>query len=337
MKLLVTGATGFIGGALCKRLGASGQVHGLVRSLSRGARLADFGVQAVQGDLLDPASLIEACRGCEAVVHAAAWVGAEGEPAVIEAVNVGGTRALLEAARKAGVRRFVHISSTGVYGAPEGLDVDESTPMRLSGLAYHDSKVQAEELVRDAQGLQTLRLRPSHVWGPGSTHFTLRPLRMLLKGPVPLVAGGRFHFKPLHIDNLVDAVQLSLKPDAPSGLALNLTDGGPRSWRELFEAYAQACSIEARYRSIPLPLARLAGRLGDAWTGFTGRKAPLSGETVKVLSSANSYSNALAQRELGWSPRVGWEQGMREVGDWLQELGPERLLEDTLPPPLEVL
>jgi 2-alkyl-3-oxoalkanoate reductase len=339
VKILVTGGTGFIGGALVQRLTRDGRpVRALVRSLQRAAPLEAWGAELSLGDLRDAASLQAAVRDVDVVVHAAAWVGAGGDPAAIEAVNVTGTQALLDAAAAGGVRRLVHISSTGVYGAPPGLNINEDQPMRLSGLAYHDSKVRAEERVRDETRLETIRLRPSHVWGPASTHFTMRPLRMVLKGVVPLIGGGRFHFKPLHIDNLLDAIALCLDGSAPGDSALNLTDGGPVPWRTLFEGCAAAAGVPLRSRSIPLPVARFAGMLGDGWTGLTGRSAPLSGETVRVLSSTNSYDNARARRVLEWEPQTSWQDGMDGIARWISRHGgPGFLTGPSLPAPLEVL
>jgi len=338
IKVLVTGATGFIGASLVRRLTAAGvETSALVRSTTRAAALRGWGAQLCLGDLRDAATLRRATAGTDVVVHAAAWVGAGGDPREIEATNVGGTRSLLEAAVNAGVRRFVYLSSTGVYGALQREGIDETQAMRRTGLAYHDSKIAAEEVVLAERRLWTVRLRPSHVWGPGSTHFTMRPLRMLLRGPVPVVAGGRYRFKPLHIDNLLDAIERCLEQELPSAQALNLTDGYTRSWRELFEAYAQAAGVPLRLRSIPLPVARLAGWLGDAYTHLTGRAAPLSGETVRVLSSANSYDHTRAKAALRWTPEVDWQRGMEGVERWFAGLPRASLTGPQLPLPLEVL
>lgn len=338
MKVLVTGGTGFIGGAMVKRLCAEGvAVRAMVRDEGRAAKLAGWGAELVVGDLRDTASLAAAVRGCSHVVHAAAWVGADGDPDLIRAVNVTGTGALARAAATAGVTRFVHTSSTGVYGSPDQHGVTEDHPRRMSGQAYHDSKIEGEDAVTGTPGLSSVVLRPSHVYGPGSTHFTLRPFRMLLRGAVPLIAGGRYCFKPVWIGDLLDAMGKALHADLPSGTALNITAGHTLPWRTMFEGYAGVLGMAPRFRDIPLPVARIAGRLGDRYHRWTGRKAPIGSETVRVLSSDNSYANGRAAEVLGWTPATSWQHSLDQLRGWVADNGGPARFAGDLPAPLEVL
>ena len=336
--VLITGATGFIGGSLVRHWASNGQVRvlAMARDVERGRRLRDWGAEVVQGDLMDRESLERACHDCDEVVHAGAWVGTWGDERLINATNVDGTRDLLAASADAGVRRFIHISSTGVYGSPKAHGVREDHPRRTTGQPYHDSKIGAEDEVVKAgernPGLCTVILRPSHVFGPGSTHFTVRPLRMLLSGRAPLVAGGRFRFKPCWIGNLCAAIDAVAEADLPSGTALNITDGYTRSWRELFDRYAHLLGVEPRYINIPLPVARGLATAGETLGRVTGKKPFLGHETVGVLSSDNSYSSEAAQRRLHWSPSIGWDGAFDGMKSWVASRGgPEFLGNDCVP------
>jgi nucleoside-diphosphate-sugar epimerase len=170
-------------------------------------------------------------------------------------------------------------------------------------------------------------LRPSHVYGPESDHFTIRPLKMLLRNQAVLVGGGRYHFKPLYIDNFVDAALLAFGPEVSDGATYNLCDGYVRTWRELFEAYARLVGQPTRLPSLPVPLALALGFTIHHTSRALGRKPFFSHRTVHTLTARNSYSAALAHRELGWQPAVDFEAGITAIGEWLHSIGgPEALL-----------
>jgi len=321
-RFLVTGANGFVGTALVRRLRACGlPVRSLVRRPSTAPPLEALGSEVVLGDVRDKGAVLEASRGCTRIVHTAAWVGADGDPKEIEATNIGGTRNVLNAALSVGAKQLMHISSTAVYGSPSGMDITEKQTRRLSGQPYHDSKVRAEDVVLNApESLSIAILRPSHIFGPESTHFTLRPLSML-RGRVLLIDGGHGHFKPIYIDNLLDLMEGCFADDTPAHIVVNATDGYVKTWRELFTDYASALGLTPNWLNIPYPLAAALARLAGPWRRLTGKKALLSPETLSILTSHNSYSNLKAQRELGWSPAVTWDQAMTKTADWVREQG----------------
>ncbi len=322
-RIFITGANGFIGLALTRRLRAQGiSVSALVRSPERGRAVAAAGADLFIGDITAPETLPPAVAGCSHAVHLAAWVGEWGPEDEITRTNVGGSENVAAACVAAGVERLVHISSTAVYGAPDALDVDETWPRHLSGAPYHDSKVRAEDAIAQRAGdLHTLILRPSHVFGPESTHFTIRPLRMLARGRAFVIGGGGYHFKPVYIDNLLDAIELALDCDLPSGTALNTTDGYTRTWRELFTRYAETLAAPPRFLNLPRPLATTLAVGLEGLGRLTGRKPPLSRGTVRALTARNSYSSARATELLGWRPAVGWEEAHRRIAVWVRERG----------------
>lgn len=324
-RVLVTGATGFIGSRLAERLATEEamQVRGLVRNPAKGGRLAGLGVELVPGDLTQPASLREAVTDCRLVFHTAAWVGEGGSKAEVWAVNVEGTRHLVEAALAARVERFIQLSSCAVYGSRQQHNIDENTPPRLTGNLYADSKIAAEEIVfaaGQAHGLPVVAARASQVYGPRSPQFTIRPVELIKAGKMVLIDGGRYLCKPVYIDNLIDGLILCAKVEAALGQAINLTDGLTVPWRDFFGAYARMAGVES-LPSAPFAVAWLVGLLNEVKAGLTGQKASLNRGVVKALRSHNSFSNQKAQHVLGWQPKVDLAEGMRRTEAWLRAEG----------------
>ena len=323
--ILVTGATGFIGGHLARRLQTQegARVRALVRSPQKAAPLAELGVETIPGDITDPDAVREAARGAEIVYHAAAWADEQGDRDAVWAVNVGGTQHMVDAAVAEGAARFIHLSSCAVYGSRQQMDIDETTPPRMTGRVYHDSKVAAEEVVFAAyreRGLPVVVARPSQVYGPGSPQFTVRVIEAVKAGKVILVDGGRHFFKPIYIDNLVDALVRCATVDEAVGEAMNITDGYVVTWREFFEAYGRMAGVTS-FPSAPYPAAYAYAIFKEMMSKITGKRSSINREVVKTFRSRNSFSNAKARRLLGWEPAVDFQEGMRRTEAWLREHG----------------
>ena len=322
---LITGATGFIGGHLARRLQRDEgvQVRALVRSPQKAEPLKALGVEIIPGDITDPDAVREAMRGAQIVYHAAAWADEQGDKEAVWAVNVGGTQNMLDAAVAEGVERFVHLSSCAVYGSLQQLDIDETSPPRMTGRIYHDSKVAAEErafVAYQEHGLPVVIPRPSQVYGPGSPQFTIRVIEAVKAGKVILVDGGKHYFKPIYIDNLIDALVLCARVDAAIGQAMNITDGGPVPWKDFFEAYGRMAGVES-FPSAPYPAAYAYAIFKEIMSKLTGKRSSINREVIKTFHSHNSFSNAKARRILGWEPAVDFEEGMRRTEAWLREEG----------------
>ena len=323
--ILITGATGFIGGHLARRLQTQegAQVRALVRSPQKAAPLADLGVEIIPGDIIDPDAVRKATRGAQIVYHAAAWADEQGDRDAVWAVNVDGTQHMLDAAIAEGVERFIHLSSCAVYGSLQQLDIDETTPPRMTGRVYHDSKVAAEERVFAAyreHGLPVVVARPSQVYGPGSPQFTIRVIESVKAGKVILVDGGKHNFKPIYIDNLIDALVLCADVDAAVGEAMNITDGGPVPWKDFFGAYGRMVGVDS-FPSAPYPAAYAYAIFKEMMSKVTGKRSSINREVVKTFHSHNSFSNAKARRILGWEPAVDFDERMRRTEAWLRENG----------------
>ncbi len=323
-QALITGATGYIGHRLAERLGQEEgvQVRALVRTPSKAQRLAALGCEIVLGDITDPASLPRAATNCQIIFHAAAWVSERGGKDEVWAVNVGGTQNVVDAALAAQVQRLVHVSSCAVYGSQQIFNIDETTPTRLNGNVYADSKVAAEEVVLRAyqqHHLPVVLARASQVYGLGSPQFTLRPIEMIRKGKLMLIDGGRHLCKPIYIDNLIDGLILCAKVDAASGEAFNFTDGDPVPWRDFFGAYATM--FGKKLPSVPYRVAWLAALGTEIQARLTGKQASLNRRAIKSLRSNNSFSNRKARAVLGWQPNIDLQEGMRRTEAWLRAEG----------------
>lgn len=322
--IVVTGATGYIGSRLTKRLlGTSGgRVRAFVRDPSKAQGLEQEGAEIAVGDLTDPHSLSKAVQGAASVYHCAACVDEQAPPDELWAVNVDGTRNLVQAALDAGAQRLIHLSSCAVYGSAQLLAIDEETPIRTGASPYHDSKVGAEEVVWAARqaGLPITIARPSQVYGPGSPNFTIRPIEAIRSGKMILIDGGRYLCKPVYIDNLLDGLQVLGDHPQALGQAFNLVDGYAIPWRLFFGAYAHMLGRD-HLPSVPFPIAWLAAWAEEIRGMLKGQRPTLTRRTVKSLRSTNAFSNQKARRVLGWVPAVGFEEGMRRTHAWLTDAG----------------
>jgi nucleoside-diphosphate-sugar epimerase len=328
---LITGASGFIGGHLATRLAGEGQrVRCLVRASSDTSRLQRLGVELAVGDLTDAASLARAVDGAALVVHCAALVSDWATVKEIETINVAGTRSLLEAGVSSSLRRFVHISSTDVYGFPDARAVEEGhVPSGFSNW-YSQTKRRAEAEVRRvaaSSALETVILRPATVYGPGSSDVIGEIARAIRGRHMLLIDRGRPIAGLCYVENLIDAAVLALHHPAAPGETFNVTDGLDVSWRRLTDDLADGLDCPPVRFSLPY---RLANGLGFALEhGYrlarraTGLSAPalLSRQAVQVLGRDQDFSNRRLRELLGWEPRVNYDSGLRATLAWLRDDG----------------
>ncbi len=321
----ITGATGFIGSHLARRLltveGVAVRV--LVRKPEAATWLAELGAELVHGDITQPDSFREAVQGCSIVYHCAGWASERGGRRQVWEVNVDGTKHVVDAAIDANVQRFVHVSSCSVYGSKQAFDIDELTPTRLTGKFYGDSKIAAEEVVLRAyqeHSLPVVVARVSQVYGPGSKQFTIRPVEVIQSGKMVLIDGGNHLCKAIYIDNLIDGLLLCARIEAAVGEAINLTENPPVPWREFFGAYGSMLGVES-LPSLPYPVAWLVALVFEIQAKLKGKQAGFSRGAVQSLRSSNSFSDQKARTLLGWEPAVSLEEGMRRTEAWLREQG----------------
>ena len=331
---LVTGATGFIGGHLAQRLVREGhQVRCLVRASSDTARLEGLDVEIVTGDLTSSRSLSAAVQGCRYVFHCGARVSDWATTEELTRVNVDGTRNLLEASVDASVERFVHFSTTDVYGRPDGAAIDEAQPPTRVRNWYAKTKLAAEAEVRrvdEADELETVILRPATVYGPGSTEVIGEIARAIRNGSMLLVEGGRPVAGLCYVDNLMDAAVLALRHEDAPGQTFNVSDGLDVTWKEFTDGLAEGLGCSPVRWSLPFWTANALGsslehgyRLLRTTTRLETRPL-LSRQAVHVLGHNQAFSNRKAREVLGWEPRVHYASGLDATLAWLRDEGPAR-------------
>jgi len=321
-RLLVTGSTGFIGDAVVRRLLQQNRlVRAMARRIEKAADLEKLGAEVVMGDLGDEDLLERAVEGCAVVIHAAAQVSDMPTRTQYEGPNVGGTENILIASQRSGVKRFVYISSIAVFGLPAAGEITDESPRGPAGEPYSDSKFGAEEAVWSfcrARGLPFTILRPSCVYGPGSSHWSVIPLKRIRKGKMPLIAGGRGSFNYVYIDNLVDAIALACEDDRALGQAFIVNDGAT-TWREFFGAYARSAG-RPKMPSVPLPLAKLV-LTGRNLMARMKHRSPTALRALNFMAGSAVFRETRLEQTLGYRPRIPLEEGLRRTEVWFRDTG----------------
>jgi nucleoside-diphosphate-sugar epimerase len=321
--VLVTGATGFLGTALTRRLSGLGcRIKALVRSPEKaGALRALPGVELMVGDVTDAACVAAAARDCTYVFHAAAAM--KGNLELRREVNVEGTRAVMNAAAEAGVKRVVHVSTIGVYGLDVSGDVSESMGPRPARDPYTISKAEGEAAVRqigEARKVSYAIVRPGNIYGPGSTFWTASMFKLVRRGVVFFPGDGRGTNPLIHVDDLIDLLLVCAVAPAAHREAFNATPDHSPSWRDLLLAYA-ALAGHQRWLAIPLWPLQILARL----IAFVSPKSSAGTEMpglLRFMTSAEShYRNQKARQLLGWQPQVALADGVRQSAPWLRGRG----------------
>ncbi len=319
MKIFLTGATGFVGSHMLRRLLKEGHaVVASARAPASEAALRAAGANPWIGSIEPGAGLLQALKGCDAIVHCAAHLKMWGAWQEFEASNVGLTRTLLEAARQSGVRHFIHISAGSVVLQAPGpmFDVDESAPLTSRReLPYSSTKAEAERLVLQAAGpgLRTIALRPPLIWGPGDI-FDRELGERIEKGQFGWFGGGHYPYITCHIDNLCEATVLALGSPA-SGIACFVTDGGTVDLRAFMTQRIEARGLPVPRMSMPRGLAwSIAGFAERLWRGLgLGGEPPLTRETLRLIAYPFSLKTDRALREIGYRPVISVEQGLERL------------------------
>jgi nucleoside-diphosphate-sugar epimerase len=317
-KAAVTGAGGFIGGAICHRLASEGaEVLGLDIDPAGVDRAKTAGAAFAEADIGNREALGSALDEPDLVVHAAAQVHEWGSMEDFVRVNVAGTANVLDAAAAAGAERVVHISSVVVYGYESPSEQDEGAFRRVYGIPYIDTKSASDRL---ACRRGAVVIRPGDVYGPGSVPWTLRPVQMARAGRLAVPGRGDGLMLPLYIDDLAEAVVLALAKGRPGKAYTVWDDGARHTFEQHFNRLAHLAGGR-RARRLPRPVLELAGLATEGWARVRGRTPAFSARSATFIDRRGTVSAAKARDELGWEPRVSYEDGMRRTEEWLRAEG----------------
>lgn len=324
MKVALTGASGYTGGHILERLLARGdEVRALVREGSVTPGLSSTGAEIVAGALGEAEAARRLVEGCEAVMHVAAVYRTASHPdSYYRQVNVEGTRILLEAARAAGVRRFVHTSTVGVHGDVKNPPADENAPLAPSDI-YQQTKAEAEGLAREfgrASGLEVSIVRPGAIYGPGETRL-LKVFKSIARGRYAVVGAGTPHYHLAYIDDLVDGFLLALDRAEAAGETFIIAGPDSISQDDLAREIAKATGGSVWPFHIPAwPIQRI-GDVVEAVCVPLAVEPPLHRRRVDFWVKNRSFSIEKARRLLGYSPKVDAVEGIRRTAQWYRNNG----------------
>jgi nucleoside-diphosphate-sugar epimerase len=326
---LVTGATGFVGPHLVAALVARGRrVRCLVRDRSKAATLEGPGVEVRQGDLLDPALWSKGLEGVDRVFHLAgggkvSTTTAEGLEGLRRA-NVAPIRALFAAVKGSGATRVVHFSSISAMGVQLGTTLDESSackPATPHEIAKYESE-QAALVGSAASGVPVVILRPSQIYGPGDLRSEIPKLvRLARRGLVPLFASGRGLMPWVYISDIVEAALLAGESARALGRIFIVSDAESYRFSAIVTAISAALGRRRGGVRIPWAAAWPAVALVQAAASLAGRDPPLTIHRLASMCGTRRVSIARAHTELGYTPRVGLEEGIARTVRWCIDRG----------------
>ncbi|HDQ72635.1 MAG TPA: NAD-dependent epimerase/dehydratase family protein [Chloroflexi bacterium] len=325
MNNLVTGSSGFLGSHLVEALIARGeQVRALVRPTSQTAHLENLGVELAYSDLSDAASLETALQAIDRVYHCAALAADWGTWEAFRAANVTGVENLMAAALGADVSKIVHVSTTDVYGHPD-YPADESAPFRLRGWPYGDTKIEGERIVWNyyrQHGLPVTVVRPVNVYGPRSTTFVMEIVDLLKQGGMIHIGRSKKPAGLTYVTNVVDVICRAADSDESVGQAYNACDGSNVTWRQYVDRLAEIVGVPSPRIVIPHRLAYLLGwGMEKTYRMLRIDSRPLlTRMTADVFSTDQGFPIEKARRELGYEPKIDFDEGMRRVEAWLREI-----------------
>ena len=317
MKVLVTGATGFLGKYVVKELVAEGYfVRAFGRNKAVGQSLVSDQVEFFKGDLSSKQAVEEACKGVEMVVHAGALSTVWGPWESFYQANVLGTQHVLEASRTNKIKRLVYVSSPSIYAAPKdqiGIK-EEDAPTENHLNNYIKSKILSENLFPAYPDVPSIILRPRGLFGVGDTSILPRVLKLSQKIGIPLIKEGKQLMDMTCVENVALAIALALKADRAEGQVYNITNGEPTPFKELIEEALQGLGLPIRYKKLPaFLLSGLASSLEVLY-----RVLPLKGEppltryTYYLLRYSQTLDISKARKELGYEPRISIMEGITQ-------------------------
>jgi len=321
--ILVTGATGFTGGNLARRLAARGEsVRALVRDASQAPSLAADGIDVRVGQLTSLKDVVAATRGCDQIHHIAAVFRTAGHPdSYYRDVNIGGTQNVLEAARRCNCERVVHCSTGGVHGHIADPPASE-TYRFLPGDIYQRTKLEAELAVAAAarRGQRVTIVRPGPIYGEGDLRF-LKLYRAIARGVFVMIGSGTPKFHMVHIDDLVDGILLGSTAEAALGEAFILAGPDAPTLNEIVRHIARALGVAQPRWRIPVWPVTAAALVCESVCVPLRLDPPLHRRRVAFFTHHREFDCSKAARLLGYAPRVSAAEGIARTAQWYRAAG----------------
>ncbi len=321
-QVLVTGATGFLGGALAMRLAQDGvHVKALARQPQKGMFLSKQpNITLVEGDITDAERMKQVMQGCSIVFHVAAALG--GTLQKQHHINVDGTRNVMLAAADAKVDRVIHVSSIAVYGYHYNEDITENFDQKPDKVPYNITKSQAESVVREIgkqHHVDYSIIRPAMIYGPRSNAWTATMFKIAKLKPTPFLGNGHGFTHPIYVDDVIDLMIILATHPAASCEAFNCAPDPAPSWREFLNGYSRLAGHN-QWLGLPPFIMRPIAPIIE--TIFTLQGEPQEVPTlVNFIQAKKTYKMTKARELLGWQPRMPLQQGIDSCAPWLREKG----------------
>jgi nucleoside-diphosphate-sugar epimerase len=322
MRIFLTGGSGFIGSRLAPLAVQSGHAVTVVTPINTPAEqarcdaLAKAGIKLVIAPLEDTAVITRELQGQDVVIHlAAAQHEAQAPESHFERVNVEGTRSLLDLAAKAGVRRFVHGSTIGVYGSAAAGSLDEQSPLAPDN-PYGRTKAAAEQVVRQFESpLEWVIVRISETYGPGDMRL-LKLFRGIRKGRFPILGNGENLHQLIYVDDLSRGLLAACTAPAAHKQTMVLAGSETITTNEMVSAVSEALGSKKSVLRAPMWPFVLAAFAFESTFSPLGLKPPLHRRRLDFFRKSFSFSTAQAQKLLGFKPQVGFREGARKTSQW---------------------
>ena len=325
MRILVTGGTGFTGKALVKRLIEAGhQVRVLdYKEGLKTEELRKWGAEVVIGSVTDNSVVAQSVQGVDVVHHLAAAFRELNVPdTYYHEVNVGGTRNVLEAAFRQGVKKFIYCSTCGVHGNIDHPPGGEDAPIQPADY-YQATKYEAEPVVNEyhKKGLKTVILRPAAIYGPGDPERFYMIFKRVAKGSFPMFGNGKTFYHPLYIDNLIDAFMLAMEGEEGNGQAYLIADEEYLEIKELVRKVGLAMRIDIKIKHYPIVPLIIAGHFFEKVCKPLKIAPPIFPRRVDWYRQNRAFKIDKAKQELGYQPRIGIDEGLRRTAEWYKKEG----------------
>ncbi|ODG99969.1 oxidoreductase [Nostoc sp. KVJ20] len=321
--LLITEINGFIGLRFAELAIAKGmKVRGLQSSpdKAKAKKAQKLDIEVIAGSVTNPAIVKIACQGVDVVAHTAELAKEGGSLDYFREVNVGGTVNTAKAAKNAGVKTFVHLSSGMVYGFNYCDRITEFGPLSGDNNPYCQTKIEAEEAIlplNSPPDFGLIIIRAGDVYGPGSIPWIVRPILMMRQKEFVYVNDGRGVINHVYIDNLIDAIFLAIEKET-YGEIFNITDGQETSWKEYFTYLVEMAGTPTPI-SLPKDELQLLIKLRSQGQKLFGKKADILPESIDFITRPYAYSIAKAESLLDYKPKIDLQEGMQRIQEWLQK------------------